>query len=71
MENVNKKFTLVGTTDSHDMELISKPALTFWQDAWRRFKKNKIAVVAMVVVFATLIFAVLSTILCHKVLQTT
>lgn len=60
MENVNNKFILVGTKDSHEMELISKPALTFWQDAWRRFKKNKIAVVAMVVVFATLIFSLIS-----------
>ncbi|WP_374284675.1 ABC transporter permease [Lactococcus sp.] len=63
MENVNKKFTLVGTTDSHDMELISKPALTFWQDAWRRFKKNRIAVVAMVVVIATLLFSLISIVL--------
>lgn len=63
MENVNKKFTLVGTKDSHDMELISKPALTFWQDAWRRFKKNKVAVVAAVVVIATIIFAIISTVI--------
>lgn len=60
MENVDKKFTLVGASSSEAAELISKPALTFWQDAWRRFKKNKVAMVAMVVVFATIIFALVS-----------
>lgn len=63
MENVNKKFTLVGTKDSHDMELISKPALTFWQDAWRRLKKNKVAVVAGAVVILTVLFALISVVL--------
>lgn len=60
MENINNKFTLVGGKSSHDMEMIAKPALTFWQDAWRRFKKNKVAVVAGTVVILTLLFAVIS-----------
>lgn len=31
-------------------EEIAKPSLTFWQDAWRRFKKNKAAVVSLVII---------------------
>lgn len=61
MENVkNEKFNFVDTSHSDAAELIAKPALTFWQDAWRRFKKNKTAMVAMVVVIITLLTAIVS-----------
>ena len=33
-------FTLIGP-DTEQSEVIYKPSLTFWQDGWRRFKKNK------------------------------
>ena len=46
MENLNKDFTLVGSKGSDSTEKIAKPALSFFQDAWRRFKKNKVALVA-------------------------
>ena len=35
-------FTFVGP-DKNKREEITKPSLTYWQDAWRRFKKNKLA----------------------------
>lgn len=35
-------FTIVGI-DKTQSEVIYKPSLTFWQDGWRRFKKNKLA----------------------------
>ena len=66
MENINSKFKLVTNRDFEASEMIAKPALTFWQDAWRRFKKNKVAMVAMVVVIFTLLFSVVSTFLSHN-----
>ena len=36
MENINSKFKLVTNRDFEASEMIAKPALTFWQDAWRR-----------------------------------
>jgi len=33
-----------------------RPSLTFWQDAWRRFKKNKLAVAGMIGVLIVTIF---------------
>lgn len=36
-------FKYVGPDRSKN-EYISKPSLTYWQDSWRRFKKNKLAV---------------------------
>ncbi|GAB2026693.1 ABC transporter permease [Lactovum odontotermitis] len=60
MENANKDFTLVGAKGSSANEAISKPALTFFQDAWRRFKQNKASVVALIVVCLTVLYAVVS-----------
>jgi len=63
MENVNKDFTLVGAKSSEEAERISKPALSTFQDAWRRFKQNKVAVVAMFVILATVVFSLVSAVL--------
>ena len=38
-------FVIVGAQNSEANEHISKPALSFWQDAWRRLKLNKLAAV--------------------------
>ncbi|KHD44965.1 ABC transporter permease [Streptococcus hongkongensis] len=53
-----KTFTLVGAGNSDTQEKIEKPALSFLEDAWRRLKHNKLAVVAMGFLIALLIFAV-------------
>ena len=60
MENINKDFTLVGSKGSDSTEKISKPALSFLQDAWRRFKQNKVALVAMILILITLVFSLVS-----------
>lgn len=31
-----------------ESELIARPAITFWQDVWRRFKKNPVAMFALI-----------------------
>lgn len=48
-------FKIVGP-DTAQNEVIYKPSLTFWQDGWRRFKKNKLALsfLALTVFFAFL-----------------
>ena len=38
----SEDFQIVGP-DTNQSEVIYKPSLTFWQDGWRRFKKNKLA----------------------------
>jgi oligopeptide transport system permease protein len=35
---------------------LSRPSLSYWQDAWRRFKKNKQSLISLVVVFALILF---------------
>lgn len=53
-----KTFKLVGAGNSDSQEKIEKPALSFLEDAWRRLKKNKLAVVAMGFLVILLLFSV-------------
>jgi len=42
-----EKFQIIGC-DNLDSEGILRPSMTYWQDAWRRLKKNKVAMVSLV-----------------------
>ncbi|MDR0299312.1 MAG: ABC transporter permease [Streptococcaceae bacterium] len=61
MENKVQDFSLVGAKDSSSSEYISKPALSMFQDAVRRFKQNKVAVVFLILLIASILFALIST----------
>lgn len=50
-------FKVVGK-NTERMESISRPSLTFWQDAWRRFRKNKAAFVGLCVILIYVLLAV-------------
>lgn len=56
-----RSFKLVGAGSSLSQEKIQKPTLTFMQDAWRRLRKNKLALVALWFLAFMLVFAALST----------
>lgn len=43
--------------EQKDSEFLARPKITYWSDAWRRFKQNKIALAALVLL-AVLIFMV-------------
>ena len=47
MADKNREFVLIGAGSTKAQEKIEKPALSFLQDAWRRLKKNKLAVVSL------------------------
>ncbi|MDH8677319.1 ABC transporter permease [Fusibacter bizertensis] len=41
--------------ENKDAEIISRPSMTYWQDAWRRLKKNKLSMVGLLfIVFMVL-----------------
>ncbi|WP_315122093.1 ABC transporter permease [uncultured Clostridium sp.] len=42
-----EKFQIIGCVDA-DAEAIVRPNLTYWQDAWRRLKQNKIAIFSLI-----------------------
>ncbi|WP_338449045.1 ABC transporter permease [Niallia oryzisoli] len=56
MENKDL-FKLVGTK-SADAEKISKPSLSFWKDVLYRFRKNKLALVGVVILALLIIMAI-------------
>jgi oligopeptide transport system permease protein len=51
------------TVDSDLAEKISKPSLSFWQDAWLRIRKNKAAIVSTVLLVLILIMAFIGPVL--------
>ncbi len=42
-----EKFKIIGC-DNIDAEGILRPSMTYWQDAWRRLRKNKVAMFSMI-----------------------
>lgn len=46
--NRNDDFIRIGTEGLSGEEL-SKPALTYWKDVWRRFKENKLALLGLII----------------------
>lgn len=47
MLELNKdKFQIIGC-DNADADVITRPNITYWQDAWRRLKMNKLAMISM------------------------
>lgn len=58
--DTTKSFKLVGVSSTSEQEKIEKPALSFLQDAWRRLKKNKLAVISMWFLIFLIIFSLSS-----------
>lgn len=56
-EKIDKQKFQPAVVDSSKREEISKPSLNYWQDAWLRLKKNKGAVVSLVIVLFLIIMA--------------
>lgn len=51
------KFRRVGK-NTESMETISRPALTYWQDVWRRIKENRVAFIGLIIIIVYIIFAI-------------
>ncbi|WP_232696242.1 ABC transporter permease [Brevibacillus daliensis] len=57
MQLTEKHFEPV-SVDNLQAEEIKRPSLSFWQDAWRRLKKNKVAMVSLIFLVLLIIGAV-------------
>lgn len=53
----NKLFEVVGTK-VEEAEKISKPSLSFWKDVFQRFRKNKLAMVGVILLILLIIMAI-------------
>lgn len=61
----NEMFIRVGTKGL-DAEKISKPSITFWSDVWRRFRKNKLALLGLVIITLVIFLVVAGPIIAQK-----
>lgn len=55
--NDDNKFEIIGC-DNESSEAFVRPNISYWQDAWRRFKKNKIAMVALVLLILIILMCI-------------
>lgn len=55
-------FKVIGK-NTERMESISRPSLTFWQDAWRRFRKNRPAFLGFCIIGLYVILAIFAPIM--------
>ncbi|XMB66173.1 ABC transporter permease [Mycoplasmatota bacterium zrk1] len=53
----NNKFEFVDKSSKLNNEQL-RPSLTYWQDAWRRLRKNKLAMIGLVGVFVIVLFGI-------------
>jgi len=51
-------FTVVGK-DIESYNSITRPSLTYWQDAWMRLKKNKVAMLGLSIIILYIIMAII------------
>jgi oligopeptide transport system permease protein len=56
MDLKHEQFKHVGMNEEKSQAIL-RPSMTYWQDAWRRFKKNPIALLSLVLI---IVFALMS-----------
>lgn len=52
-----EKFQIIGC-ENINAESMLRPSMTYWQDAWRRLKKNKVAMASLVVLILMVIMTI-------------
>ncbi|MEH6941387.1 ABC transporter permease [Bacillus sp. JJ722] len=50
---------LPATDNKVEAEKISRPSLSYWSDVWRRLKKNKLAMVGLILIILLIIMAII------------
>lgn len=59
MQSIHKdKFQKLGSTT--DIEAIVRPSMNYWQDAWRRLKKNRLAMAGLIILSVLTILAIIA-----------
>lgn len=57
MENISRELFVPVSKEEKEYETIVRPSMSYWQDAWRRLKMNKVAMASM---WAIVIFILLA-----------
>ena len=53
-----EKFEIIGT-DDFSGDIIARPKVSYWADAWRRFRENKIALDALIILVIMVIMVII------------
>jgi oligopeptide transport system permease protein len=61
--DVSKELFKPISKDGNVQEVIVRPSMTYWQDAWRRLKTNKLAMFGLVVLIVLTVLAILGPII--------
>ena len=57
VEFTKKDFEIVGKNIDESEKIVRK-SLTYWQDAWRRLKENKLAILGLIIILTVLIMSI-------------
>lgn len=57
MEINRDKFKHIGINEEKSQAIV-RPSMTYWQDAWRRLKKNKIAIASLIFILGMALMAI-------------
>ena len=58
MAELNKDMFVIKGKNTEKMESISRPSLYFWQDAWRRLRKNRAAFIGLCIIVLYALLAI-------------
>lgn len=58
MELTPEKFKIIGFTQE-EANIIDRPTISYWQDAWRRLRKNPVAMVSMMVLALLIVMVII------------
>ena len=59
MEKIDQSKFQRLTDDDRTSEFIARPVVTYWSDAWRRFKENKAALVAFIILVFLIVMVII------------
>ena len=51
-------------TSAISADQISRPSVSYWQDAWRRFRRDKLAVFGLIMIIIISLFAIFGPMFC-------
>jgi oligopeptide transport system permease protein len=66
MENISREKFKKVNVDTSLKEKMARPSMTYWQDAWRRLKTNKVAMISLIILSVIVIMTIIGPSLCGQ-----
>ncbi len=57
--NIDPKLFALATDEEKSQAVITRPTVSYWQDAWRRLRKNKVALASLIIVTVLILMAII------------